>query len=155
MTTKEQIIRTAIETNGSVYVSITGLLCHSIFTVPSFYYHAIPSKIQADSAAGNLFSDVKDLNSYHHTLTVWENKKAMIAYLTTGAHKEAMKQFKNIGTGITTGYETASLEDTKWEGALQHWKVKYESSIAEQAAVQEDSSTEKAAAGGGDSSTTK
>ena len=122
MSPKEQLIKTAIETNGTVYVSITGLLCHSIFTVPWFWYHAISSKIQADSAPGVLSVDVKELNSYHHTLTVWENRKAMMAYLTTGSHKEAMKNFKSIGTGIVYGYETSTLDDTKWEEALKRWK---------------------------------
>jgi hypothetical protein len=70
-----------------MYISITGLVVRGFWQVPSFWYHAIPSKMQADSAEGVLFSETKDRNSVHHTLTAWENKAAMRAYMLSGAHK--------------------------------------------------------------------
>ena len=140
---KEQLIKSAIETNGTVYVSITGLLCHSIFTVPWFWYHAISSKIQADKAEGVLFVDVKTLNSYHHTLTVWENKQKMLAYLRAGAHKEAMKNFRSIGTGKVHGYEASTFTDTTWDEAMKRYNEKARSIGGGQQQVQEDTNTAK------------
>jgi heme-degrading monooxygenase HmoA len=69
-----------------------------------FWRHAIPSKIQADSAKGILFSDVKKINKIQHTLTAWETKQDMIAYIHSGSHLQAMKAFRKIAVGKTFGY---------------------------------------------------
>lgn len=109
-------VQEALARNGMVYVSVTGLAPKGILAVPRFWWHAVPSKMQADSALGALFVEVKTVDSYHHTLTIWEDKKAMLAYMTSGAHKNAMKAFRSIGKGVVYGFETQSVPS--WEEAL-------------------------------------
>lgn len=109
-------IQEALAKNGTVYISVTGLTPKGFFSGLVFWRYAIPSKIQADRSPGALFVDVRTVDSYHHTLTVWENKKAMLAYMTSGAHKNAMKNFKSVGTGKVYGFESEAVPS--WEEAL-------------------------------------
>ena len=54
-----------------------------------------------------------------HTLTVWESREAMRAYMKSGAHLAAMKQFGRIGHGKTLGYEADTVPG--WTEALAKW----------------------------------
>ncbi len=101
------------------YVSITGLKPKSFWTILLFWRHAIPSKMQADSAPGILFSDVKKINSIQHTLTAWESKSHMMAFLHSGAHLIAMKNFRKIATGKTFGYESDRIPS--WDEVHDLW----------------------------------
>jgi hypothetical protein len=111
-----QQIQEALAKNGKVYISVTGLTPNGFISWLKFWRYAIPSKMQADNAPGALFVDVKTVDAYHHTLTVWENKKAMLAFMTSGAHKNAMKNFKSIATGRVYGFEAEVVPS--WEAAL-------------------------------------
>jgi len=102
-----------------VYVSITGLKVKNIIASFIFWRHAIPSKAQAEKSTGLVLLDVKRVGSYHFTLTVWENREAMIAYRNSGAHLVAMTAFRKIATGKIHGYETKSIPT--WEEALGLW----------------------------------
>jgi hypothetical protein len=115
-------IQAAIAATGSIYVSVTGLLPHSFWHELRFWWYAVPSKMQSDSAEGCLFSDVKTQDGVHHTLTVWESRKKMMAYITSGAHATAMKNFASIGTGSVYGYETTTAPN--WDEALALLKEK-------------------------------
>lgn len=86
---------------------------------PLFFRHAIPSLIQARKAPGNLFADVRKVADVQHTLTVWEDRAAMRAYLMSGAHLQAIKAFRQIGSGRTCGYE--SDRQPGWDEALEYW----------------------------------
>jgi hypothetical protein len=101
------------------YVSITGLIPKSIWMTFQFWRHAIPSKMQADSAPGILFSEVKRIGKVQHTLTAWESKDHMKAYIHSGAHLEAMKAFRRIATGKTFGFETDRLPE--WSEVHELW----------------------------------
>jgi hypothetical protein len=101
------------------YVSITGLIPKSLWTTFRFWRHAIPSRIQANSAAGILFSDVKKINGIQHTLTAWESKEHMKSYIHTGAHLEAIKVFRKIAVGKTFGFETDRLPE--WSEVHELW----------------------------------
>ena len=104
-----------------VYISITGLRIKNWISIPIFWWYAIPAKMQADSAAGVIFSDAKEVNSYQHTLTAWKSRKAMLAFLTSGAHIKAMKVFKDVASdGKTYGYESDTIPS--WEEALVIWE---------------------------------
>jgi hypothetical protein len=122
MVSTESRIKAAIAATGSIYVSITGLTPHSFWHELRFWWYAIPSKIQADSAQGCLFADARTQDGVHHTLTFWDNRKSMLAYLTSGAHATAMKNFEGVGTGSVYGYE-ASAAPT-WDEAIVLWKEK-------------------------------
>jgi hypothetical protein len=91
------------------YVSITGLRPKNIWSIFKFWRHAIPSKIQADSAPGILYSDVKKINQIQHTLTAWETKEHMMSYIHSGSHLKALKDFKKIAVGKTFGFETNQI----------------------------------------------
>jgi hypothetical protein len=101
------------------YVSITGLRPKNIWSTFLFWRHAIPSKMQADSAPGILFSDVKKINKIQHTLTAWESKEQMKAYIHSGAHFEALKAFKKIAVGKTFGYESDRIPT--WDEVHKLW----------------------------------
>lgn len=103
------------------YVSITGLKPKSFWTLFSFWRHAIPSKIQADSAPGILFSGVHKINGIQHTLTAWESKEHMKAYISTGAHAKAMKLFRRIATGKTLGFDSDRLPS--WDEVHEIWRT--------------------------------
>jgi hypothetical protein len=107
------------ENNSPVYVSITGLKVKNFFASFTFWRHAIPSKVQAEKSTGLMFLDVKRKGSYHFTLSVWENRAAMIAYRNSGAHLAAMKAFRNIATGKIYGYEARSIPT--WDEAIELW----------------------------------
>ncbi len=101
------------------YVSITGLRPKNFWSTFMFWRHAIPSKMQADSAAGILFSEVRKINKIQHTLTAWESKQHMIAYIHSGAHLQAMKAFRKIAVGKTFGYESDRIP--AWDEVHELW----------------------------------
>lgn len=102
-----------------VYVSITGLKLKSLLHAPAFWWHAIRSMGQAQSAPGLISADARQINGIHHTLTIWETEVAMRAYLVTGAHLAAMKSFHGIATGRTIGFLTESAPD--WDEVHAIW----------------------------------
>jgi ribosomal protein L14E/L6E/L27E len=101
------------------YVSITGLRPKNFWTTFLFWRHAIPCKIQADSARGVLFSDVKKMNKVQHTLTAWESKDHMKAYIHSGAHLKALKSFRKIAVGKTFGFDTDRIP--AWDEVHELW----------------------------------
>ena len=103
------------------YVSITGLKPRGLVSFFIFLRHAIPSKIQAEQAPGNLYVAVKRINGIHHTLSVWENKSDMKSYIYQGPHLLAIKVFRKIATGKTFGYESNTLPS--WEEVHELWKT--------------------------------
>lgn len=104
-----------------MYVSITGLKVRSWLQAPLFWRHAIPSLRQAQMAPGNLFADVRKVDGVQHTLTAWESRAAMRAYLTSGAHLQAIRAFRRVGSGRVCGYETET--QPTWDEALACWRV--------------------------------
>jgi len=66
---------------------------------------------QAKAADGCLSADARTINGVHHTLTVWTSRKAMLAYLSEGAHLKAMKAFKSFATGKVYGFKTSTVPE--------------------------------------------
>ncbi len=112
--------KSKLELPEKFYVSITGLKPKGLWAYLLFWRHAIPSKIQADSADGILFSEVKKINSIQHTLTAWKSKEHMKAYISTGSHLIAMKMFRKIATGKTFGFEANRIP--AWDEVHELWK---------------------------------
>ncbi|WP_299739477.1 hypothetical protein [uncultured Roseobacter sp.] len=102
-----------------VYVSITGLKVRHIWQQPVFWRHAIASMSQAQAAKGCLGAEAQTINGIHHTRSIWRDRDAMLTYLRTGAHLNAMKVFRKIATGRTYGFETTDIPD--WESVHQLW----------------------------------
>ncbi|MEM6384271.1 MAG: hypothetical protein AAF739_16480 [Pseudomonadota bacterium] len=103
-----------------MYVSVTGLQLRSIMQRPRFAWHAMRAFAQASKAPGNLFTDARMLGGVHHTLTVWNDRQSMLAYLRKGAHREAMKAYPALGMGRTCGYRAECMPD--WSEALEVWR---------------------------------
>ncbi len=102
-----------------VYVSITGLKLKHPLRWFQFWWHAIPSMIQAKKAHGNLRAEARNINGVHHTLTVWIEEAAMRDYVASGAHLKAMKAFKTIATGKTLGFASDTVPD--WSDIHAIW----------------------------------
>jgi hypothetical protein len=105
-----------------IYVSITGLKPRSFLKVFLFWRHAIPSKMQADRAPGVLYVGVRNINGIQHTLTAWESKEHMRAYVSSGAHLRALRLFRKMATGATFGYEATALPS--WDEVHELWKTR-------------------------------
>lgn len=88
-----------------MYISITGLKLNGPLSAPRFWWHALRSMAQAKRAPGNISADARLIDGVHHTLTVWSDRAAMLKYLRSGAHLQAMRTFHDIATGAVTGYE--------------------------------------------------
>jgi heme-degrading monooxygenase HmoA len=75
------------------FVSITRLRLRSWRFVPGFLWHALLSGRQARSAPGNLAAlTLRDANLTFWTCTVWQDEAAMRAFMTSGAHRDAMSR---------------------------------------------------------------
>ena len=107
------------DVGATVYVSVTGLRLKRFWHVPLFWRHAIPCFSGARQAAGNMVAQTRTINGVHHTLTVWRDRAAMLAYVRSGAHAKAMKVFPKIATGRVYGGERKNPPD--WEEALRLW----------------------------------
>ena len=102
-----------------MYVSITGLKVKGWRQWPRFAWHAVRSLRQARQAPGNLGAEVRTVDGVQHTLTLWQSREAMRRYLTSGAHLQAIRDFRKVGSGRTCGYE-AETRPT-WAEALAYW----------------------------------
>jgi hypothetical protein len=104
------------------YVSITGLKPKGIYGFIQFLRHAVPSKIQAESAPGILFVGVKKIHGIQHTLTAWESEAHMKKYIYRGPHRLAIKVFRKIASGKTFGFVSKTLPS--WDEVHELWKEK-------------------------------
>ena len=100
-------VQRAVASGGSVVVAINALYPKGFFGELTFWYYAIPSKVQADNAPGALFVDVANRNGAHYSFTVWESRQAMREYVRSGSHLEAMKNMRRFATGKVYSYETS------------------------------------------------
>lgn len=107
--------------HGTCYLSITGLrIKPGPLNVLRFWYHAMRSYRQAAQAGGNLHTATKGINGVQHTLTAWTDREAMLRFLRSGAHLQAMRAFPRIATGGTFGYEANVLPD--WTTVHTLWQ---------------------------------
>lgn len=75
---------------------------------------------QAQKAPGNISASAQTINGVQHTLSIWESEVAMRAYLVSGAHLKAMRQFRSMATGKTVGYMTEC--PPRWDEVHEIWK---------------------------------
>jgi heme-degrading monooxygenase HmoA len=67
------------------------LRVRSLRFLPGFAWYAVRSNFQARRAAGMLrIGLLADRAQTFWTMTAWENREAMLAFMKSGAHKEAM-----------------------------------------------------------------
>ncbi len=104
-----------------VHVSITGLSLKRPWHAPGFWLHAVAAMAQARRAPGCLSADARTVEGVHHTLSVWTDRAAMLAYLRVGAHARAMRLFPVIATGRTVGFTATQAPD--WPQAVAIWRA--------------------------------
>ena len=105
-----------------MYISITGLKLNGPLSAPRFWWHALRSMAQARKAPGIISVDAKLIDGVHHTVTVWSDRAAMLRYLRSGAHLQAMRAFHGIATGAVTGFEAEAAPD--WTDIPAIWQTR-------------------------------
>ena len=104
------------QSNPCVYISVTGLRVRRVWHVPLFWRHAVPSMIDAQGAPGNIMSAGRQVDGVHHTLSAWETKADMLAYVRSSRHARAIRRFPGFATGRVYGFEGDAVPD--WDVAL-------------------------------------
>lgn len=99
-----------------MHISITGLKPKGLAGYLRFWLHAVPTFRQAQTATGNLHCAVKRIQGHQCTLTAWESREAMLAFMRSGPHLKAMKVFPKIATGKIYGYEDERIPG--WDEAF-------------------------------------
>jgi hypothetical protein len=102
-----------------LYVSITGFTPKSIVYLPRFWWHTLRCLSQARRSPGNLGASARYSRGVYHTLTLWTDKEAMAAYIADGAHLNAMRHFKKIGSGRVYGFYNGRAPE--WGAAYALW----------------------------------
>jgi hypothetical protein len=102
-----------------MYVSVTGLKTKNLYASMKFWLLTIPAFKAAQKAAGILLCETNGRNGYQHTLTVWETKTHMLAYVRSPKHMKAMRAFPSIAIGRLLSYESDVIPT--WDEALLKW----------------------------------
>jgi hypothetical protein len=92
-----------------MYISLTQLKPKGVLSYFRFWVLAIPTFRQAQTANGSLSVSAKRVNGSQCTITSWESREVMLAFMRSGAHLKAMKAFHKIATGRTYGFEADHL----------------------------------------------
>ncbi|MCS3728207.1 DUF3291 domain-containing protein [Bradyrhizobium betae] len=103
-----------------VYVSMTGFRPRGIAQLPVFWWRTIRSFTQAQRAPGNLVAAGRLVDGVYHTMTVWSDLASMRAFVASGAHLKAMKNFRQLGSGRTHGF--ACDEIPEWSTVYDLWR---------------------------------
>lgn len=100
--------------------SITELNLKNLWAFFQFLPHAVKSKNQAGKAPGALMVKVgMDGILTQRTLTVWESEKAMMDYVRSGAHLNAMRVFSKIANkSYTARFPVEKFPS--WEEAIKY-----------------------------------
>jgi heme-degrading monooxygenase HmoA len=115
--------------NTMYAISITGMQLKNVFCYPKFFWYSVAALQGAESFPGNIAASTNACympngngESKHTlmTLTVWEDRKTTMKYVTSPAHLAAMKQMKNLGS-YSKMYHYESDKIPTWEEAKQLW----------------------------------
>ena len=100
-----------------VWVSVTRLRVRSVRFLPGFLWYAMRSGRQAKRAAGVVAVELlADRERTFWTLTAWESRAAMLAFMTGGGRKRAMPK-------LLEWCDEASVAHWEQEGsALVGWE---------------------------------
>jgi len=103
-----------------MYVSVTGLKTKNLYASMKFWLLTIPAFRAAQKADGILLCENNSGKGYKHTLTVWETKAHMLAYVRSPKHMKAMRAFPSIASGRLLSYESDFIPT--WDEALLKWE---------------------------------
>ena len=101
------------------FVSLTRLRIRSIWFLPSFALYTLRSLRQVRRSPGFLSGALLPDRSWTFwTLTAWESQASMRAYITTGAHKQAMpKLMEWCDEASVAHWEQAGADLPAWAEA--------------------------------------
>ena len=102
-----------------LYVSVTGFRPNGLSTMPAFWWRTLTSLAQARKAQGVVHVSARYVEGTYHTMTVWQDKESMVRFVTSGAHRRAMRNFGALGSGKTYGFSCAHIPD--WKFAYRLW----------------------------------
>jgi hypothetical protein len=103
------------------YISVTGLVCKSLFTTPKFFWYSTPAFRAAARADGIVHTSGLSYKDAHMTLSVWESKNSMSKFMRGKEHIAAMKVLKDVSSyGKIHGYFGDSIPSS--EEAIAAWK---------------------------------
>ena len=102
--------------------SVTRLRIRSIRFLPAFFLYAVRSMREARAAQGVLGAEVfNDAALTFWTCSVWEDQRAMRAYMTSGVHSQAMKRLAHwCDEASVVHWEQDSRELPSRDIAWQH-----------------------------------
>lgn len=75
----------------------------------------------AQRAPGNIMAQTRTIDGIHHTLSAWEDRAAMLAYLRSARHARAMRKLKGYATGSVHGYQADNVPS--WSEALAEYEA--------------------------------
>lgn len=108
--------------SAQIYISITGLELKSLWQFPRFWMHAFRAMAQARKAPGNLSASARNMGGVQHTLTTWNSRADMLAFVHSGNHAAAISIFPQIATGKTYGYMSNAAP--AWTDIPKIWREK-------------------------------
>ncbi|WP_061020184.1 hypothetical protein [Bradyrhizobium sp. CCH5-F6] len=104
-----------------VYVSMTGFRPNGVMQLPVFWWKTMRTFAQARRAPGNLLTTGSVKGGVYHTMTAWSDLVSMRRFVSSGAHLNAMRDFRKLGSGRTYGYACDEIPD--WDSLYELWKL--------------------------------
>jgi heme-degrading monooxygenase HmoA len=107
-----------------VWVSVTRLRVRSVRFLPGFAWYALRSNMQAKRAEGLVGIDLlTDRDWTFWTMTAWESRAAMLAFMTSGAHKKAMPKLLEWCDEASVAHWEQEDAELGWEEANRRMRA--------------------------------
>lgn len=105
-------------------VSVTRFRARARRFLPLFMFHAQRSLVQVRRADGYLAGAVRcDRDRAYWTLTVWRDARAMLGYVGSGAHRNAMPRLLDWGEEASTvHWEQDGPDLPDWQQAVSRMR---------------------------------
>jgi heme-degrading monooxygenase HmoA len=104
---------------SNVYVSTTGFRPKAGVQFVRFWWHTLRSLAQARRSPGIIEVSARKIGGTYHTMTVWTDEASMVAFVRSGAHRRAMRNFREFGSGKTHGFVADGSPG--WNSAYGLW----------------------------------
>lgn len=105
-------------------VSVTRFRLRGLRYLPFFMIHAQRSLVQIRRADGYLAGAIRcDRNLAYWTSTVWRDEGALLAYVTSGAHRTAMPKLADWGDEASTvRWDQDGFDLPDWSVAIERMR---------------------------------
>ncbi len=108
-----------------MHISLTRLRIRSAWLLPAFFLYAMRSESQVRSAAGfRKGSLLPDRKRTFWTMTLWDGPESMRAFMTSGAHMQAMPKLLHwCDQASVAHWHTEEAVLPSWEHATQRMRT--------------------------------